>query len=162
MISENVSGCVLGIAFVGKPSFIFGAESEEMEAQSTQDIAIGMSLGLVSAICSAAQFSLVHYLKDDCHWLQVECTSAVLGTLVLCPVAAVCFALYDYSVNGHNFYLKFNQLTAGPKSEILNLCSICPWNFDCFQIVFWPWIVLSFGFFNVFFLVLSFETMKTN
>lgn len=100
---------------MGKPSFIFGGINEEDTAH--YNIAVGVCLGLVSAICAAAQYTIVNYIKDDCHWLQIEHTSAALSTFILCPVGVLAFSIYDYQVNGHVFSIKFDNLTAGTLDE---------------------------------------------
>ena len=99
---------------MGKPTFIFGEiDGMDEEEAAHYNIGVGVFLGLVSAICAAAQYTIVNYIKSDCHWLQIEHTSAALSTFVLCPVGVLGFAVYDYQVNGHVFSMKFDNLTAG-------------------------------------------------
>jgi len=97
----------LGIAFVARPTFIFGATEDD--DVSRRDV--GIAIAMVSAICAGAQYVIVNYTKRDCHWLQVEQVTSALSVFVLCPFAALCFSLYFWAKTGA-FKLDFVTLSA--------------------------------------------------
>mmetsp|Transcript_25596 Transcript_25596/g.41794 ORF Transcript_25596/g.41794 Transcript_25596/m.41794 type:complete len:576 (+) Transcript_25596:35-1762(+) len=104
--------CVLaglaGTVFVAQPSFIFG----ETAGNRSSHRDFGILIGMVSAVCSGAQYVIVNYTKKDCHWLQVEQMTAGLSTFVLCPLGAVAFALYHVEMNGGQFAIPWQSLSA--------------------------------------------------
>ena len=92
---------------MAQPTFIFGASEEDDVSHRDEGIVIAMA----SAICAGAQYVIVNYTKKDCHWLQVEQVTSALSTFILCPIGAVCFALYGYSQSG-SFEIEFAALSA--------------------------------------------------
>ena len=74
---------------------------------------MGITIGMVSAICAGAQYVIVNYTKKDVHWLQVEQMTAGLSTFVFCPLGAVAFAIYDYKYNGNSFNIPWDDLSIG-------------------------------------------------
>ncbi len=93
---------------MGKPTFLFNEQS-----LSRADIGTGISLGLGSAICAGAQYVIVHHIRRDVHWLQVEQATSAVATFVLCPLAASTFALYDYRYSDTTLYVHFGGIASG-------------------------------------------------
>lgn len=125
-----------GIAFVGHPSFLFSTSLSDEFA--TADIIAGTILGVVSGIFAAAQYLIVNYTKDQCHWTQVEQTTAALATFIFCPIAAASFMWYGDHYLGDRFYIQFDGLSTGQvlfslhitfslcdSDVVYFLCSLC-------------------------------------
>merc|ERR1712013_920454 len=81
---------------------------------------IGLVIAISSAVCAGAQYVIVNYTKRDCHWLQVEQVTSSLSTFLLCPLAAVAFAVYDWTQTG-NFFIEFETLSAERWMEEIGL-----------------------------------------
>jgi len=109
-------GGLSGIALVSHPTFLFHEQS-----LSRTDIGTGISLGLGSAICAGAQYVIVHHIKRDVHWLQVEQTTAAVSAFILCPLAACTFALYDQRYNSNTFFVHFVGYDTVKWSEMMCL-----------------------------------------
>ena len=104
---------------MGHPTFLFSdTPSEEF---ATADIITGTTLGVVSGILAAAQYLIVNYTKDQCHWTQVEQTTAALATFIFCPLAAASFMWYGDHYLGDRFYVQFDSLSAGQIHYALNI-----------------------------------------
>ena len=95
-----------GVEFVQQPSFLFGVKENDDEIRRD----IGIMFGAASAICAGAQFVIIHYTKRDCHWLQVEHTTAALSTFLFCPISFLAFGSFHYHQTGR-FYLNFVPLS---------------------------------------------------
>jgi len=105
-----------GITFVAQPTFLFGGGAGSSYGHRD----IGLVIAISSAVCAGAQYVIVNYTKRDCHWLQVEQVTSSLSTFLLCPLAAVAFAVYDWTQTG-NFFIEFETLSAERWMEEIGL-----------------------------------------
>ena len=110
---------LLGVIFVAQPSFIFGGDNLYGRARD-----VGVVLGICSAICAGAQYVIVNYTKEDCHWLQVEQITAFLSTFVFMPIGFAVFAVVRYYNTGLFLFL-FVFVFLVCISLVLRVC------FDC-------------------------------